>query len=265
LSRTDPVSAPPSPRVLDGGRPGAVGSYRGPRHPHPAARARPPEPPSPIRHSSPEGPWRLPFPRCDGTGAVPRPRRQPAPPGAVLLGRPGRPGSPGADGGPDRAGRGGGLRFRPRGRLAGAEPAPAPPPAVEPQPWTRSPGSRRSPGLRGTRGTPTCAAGRTACWSASRSAAAACAAGGNAPAGPPPPALTWTGRRPAGRTSPAVVPSWPPGSGLALGETEPVARIVAHDRLDAVGALGRLLGELDAAFGQRRVVALAVGRRYHPG
>ena len=39
-----------------------------------------------------------------------------------------------ADGGPDHAGRGSGLRFGPRGRMAGAEPAPAAPPAVEPQP-----------------------------------------------------------------------------------------------------------------------------------
>ena len=67
-------------------------------------------------------------------------------------------------------------------------------------------GAEGRPGARMTR---TCAAGRTACWSASRSATAGCPAGGSGPAGPPPPAspgpdasglggLRWSGGRAGG-------------------------------------------------------------------
>ena len=49
------------------------------------------------------------------------------------------------------------------------------------------------------------------------------------------------------------MPNWRRGSG-PLAEAEPVARVVAEQRLDAVGALGLFLDEFDASFGQRRVV-----------
>src|SRR5215472_8475216 len=54
------------------------------------------------------------------------------------------------------------------------------------------------------------------------------------------------------------------GSALALGEAEPVARVVPDDRFDAVGAHGRFLHELDAQGGQGGGVAAAVRRRHHP-
>jgi hypothetical protein len=43
-----------------------------------------------------------------------------------------------------------------------------------------------------------------------------------------------------------------------LGKAVPVARVVAHDRLDAVGPLGRLLGELDE-LGEARAECAEAG------
>jgi hypothetical protein len=59
--------------------------------------------------------------------------------------------------------------------------------------------------------------------------------------------------RRTGRSAPGLL-----NSGGALGEAVPVARVIPHDRLDPVGTLGGRLGELDASFGQRVVIGLAV-------
>src|SRR5215471_13313549 len=51
----------------------------------------------------------------------------------------------------------------------------------------------------------------------------------------------------------------------ALGEAEPVARIVPHDRLDPIGTLGRWLEELDPPFDEGLIVGTAVGRGHDAG
>src|SRR5580693_9173473 len=71
---------------------------------------------------APARPRGIPLPRRGRRRPVRRPGRLPAPPGRLLLGRPGRPGPPGRDGGPHRPGRGGAVRVGPRGGVAGAEP-----------------------------------------------------------------------------------------------------------------------------------------------